>query len=89
MDALLIRTSGPEIPAEVCEEAMARLLDSGDSEVILWSLKRHSLYVGENVRMKRMAELAGHPNPLVAQHAKKILERGEQRFSLIQLTTAQ
>jgi HEAT repeat protein len=75
MDALLIRTSGPEIPAQVCEEAMTRLLDSGDPEVLLWSLKRHSLYVGEKVRMKRMPELAGHPNPLVAQHAKEILER--------------
>ena len=76
MDALLIRRTGPEIPAEVCEEAMTRLLDSGDPEVILWSLKRHSLYIGETVRMKRMPELGGHPDPLVAQHAKEILERG-------------
>lgn len=76
MDALLIRRAGPAIPAEVCEEAMTRLLDSGDPEVILWSLKRHSLYVGEKVRMKRMPELARHPDPLVAQHAKEILERG-------------
>jgi HEAT repeat protein len=76
MDALLIRRSGPEVPVEVCDEAMARLLDSGDSEVILWSLKRHSLYVGETVRMKRMSEFASHPDPLVAQHAKEILERG-------------
>jgi hypothetical protein len=76
MDALLIRRTGPEIPTEVCEEAMTRLLDSGDPEVILWSLKRHSLYIGEKVRMKRMPELAGHPDPLVAQHAKEILERG-------------
>lgn len=76
MDALLIRRTGPEIPAEVCEEAMTRLLDSGDSEVILWSLKRHNLYIGEKVRMKRMPELAQHPDPLVAQHAKEILERG-------------
>lgn len=72
MDSLLI----PKIPARVCEEAMTRLLDSGDPEVILWSLKRHRLYTGEKVRMKRMPELAGHPNPLVAQHAKEILERG-------------
>jgi HEAT repeat protein len=76
MDALLIRRTGPEIPAEVYEEAMTRLLDSGDPEVILWSLKRHSLYVGEKVRMKRMPELGCHPDPLVAQHAKEILERG-------------
>src|SRR5262249_61363740 len=76
MDALLIRRTGPEIPAEVCEEATTRLLNSGDPEVILWSLKRHSLYVGEKVRMKRMPELGCHPDPLVAQHAKEILERG-------------
>jgi hypothetical protein len=76
MDALLIRRSGPEIPAKVSEEAMTRLLESGDPEVILWSLKRHRLYIGENVRMKRMPELARHPDPLVAQHAKEIVERG-------------
>lgn len=76
MDALLIRRAGPEIPTEVCEEAMTRVLDSGDTEVILWSLKRHMLYVGEKVRIKRLPELSGHPDPLVAQHAKEILERG-------------
>jgi hypothetical protein len=76
MDALLIRQTAPAIPAKVCEEAMTRLLDSGDPEVILWILKRHSLYVGEKLRMKRMPELSGHPDPLVAQHAKEILERG-------------
>ena len=76
MDALLIRRTGPEIPAEVCEEAMTRLLDSGDPEVILWSLKRHMLYIGGSVRMNRMPELARHPDPLVARHAKEILERG-------------
>ena len=76
MDALLIRRGGPEIPAEVCEEAMTRLLDSGDPEVILWNLKRHSLYVGGKVRDSRMPELARHLDPLVAQHAKEILERG-------------
>jgi len=75
MDALLIRRSGPEIPAKVCEEAMTRLLDAGDPEVILWLLKRHSLYVGEKVRMKRMPDLGCHPDALVAQHAKEILER--------------
>lgn len=76
MDALLIRRTGPEIPADVCEEAMTRLLNSDDPEVILWSLKRHSLYIGEHVRLKRMPGLARHSNPLVAQHAKEILERG-------------
>lgn len=76
MDALLIRRTGPDIPVEVCEEVMTRLLDSGDSEVILWSLKRHHLYIGGKVRMKRLPELAGHSDPLVAQHAKEIMERG-------------
>ena len=75
MDAMLIRTTNP-VPDEMCEEAMTRLLDSGDADVILWSLKRHQLYIGEKVRMNRMPELSRHPDPLVAQHAKEILERG-------------
>jgi len=74
MDALLIRRP-TNVPDEVCEEAMTRLLDSGDPEVILWSLKRHHLYIGEKVRMMRMPELAKYADPLVAQHAKEILER--------------
>ena len=75
MDAMLIRRGNP-VTDGVGDEAMTRLLDSGDAEVILWSLKRHQLYIGEKVRMTRMPELTRHPDPLIAQHAKEILVRG-------------
>lgn len=76
LDGLLIRRSNTEIPAEVADEAMTRLLESGDPWVILRCLKRHLQYIGREVRTKRMPELAQHPDPLIAQHAKEILERG-------------
>lgn len=76
LDGLLIRRGLTEIPDEVADEAMTRLLDSGDAWVILQCLKRHLLYIGRDVRSARVRELAKHPDPLVAQHAKEILEQG-------------
>lgn len=76
MDAFFMRRTGPEVPPEVCGRAMRQILDSVDTDMILWSLKRHMLYIGGDVRTERLPELAKHADPLVAQHAKEILERG-------------
>jgi hypothetical protein len=76
LDGLLIRRSSIQIPDEVADEAMTRLLGSGDAWVIVRCLERHLQYIGRDVRTARVRELAKHPDPLVAHHAKEILEQG-------------